>query len=526
MIAIQKKSTKSPIIIILTIVSWSGMAIISGYLFYRAIPDSYPRLFVFFLRGFHIPWMIFWLWGIHNFWHQTLSFFPRKRVQIPSKLLYEDPVVILYTTCDDFDETACLSCLYQDYPNFRVIICDDSREEGNRMRVNSWVKSHSDCVTVVRRHTHRGFKAGNLNHVIRNHVREDYIVICDADSVLPRDFIQKMLSVFHAHRDDSIGFIQARNRSRENSETLFARLLGPGIDILYQHTLPLRNRFGFVSCFGHGVMIRRNVWETMGGCPEIVSEDLAFASRALVYGYRGVYVESIHARESFPPTYTAFVAKYKKIIGGTIEYFQEECLSLLKSRKASLIEKVDLIFTFSYCFIGLISMINIFSGLFLSYIFKIHGYQHLQTWLLCIYLIGPLTPILPFFSNVFRKPNIYCPYFIIGAISYVSLLPILAVKSISQLFRMTRTIFQATGRVGREGQSLKQHAHLFFLGTLIIILATVFPSPVFPPVMNLSLMFILAPLLIYIERNDILGTIARYGGFFSFLLMFYLLTRL
>ena len=129
-----------------------------------------------------------------------------------------EPVALLYTTCDDFDPDACLSCLNQTYKNTRLIICDDSSHESSKEEIDRWVKTNAPNAVIVRRPARKGFKAGNLNNVIRNVVTEEFLVVCDADEVVPPDFVATMLVEC---RWPDVAFVQARHIARRDNQTNF-----------------------------------------------------------------------------------------------------------------------------------------------------------------------------------------------------------------------------------------------------------------------------------------------------------------
>jgi cellulose synthase/poly-beta-1,6-N-acetylglucosamine synthase-like glycosyltransferase len=105
-------------------------------------------------------------------------------------------------------------------------------------------------------------------------------------------------------------------------------------------------------------MFRRSVWAEVAGFPEVLSEDIAFATEARLRGYEGVFAEQVIAEESPPATYAALSRKYQKIIRGTVEFFQKYWRRILLSRNMSLIEKMDIAMTFTYCYIGAVTMYN------------------------------------------------------------------------------------------------------------------------------------------------------------------------
>lgn len=518
MIHVRAPREKSGALLCLTLASWFCASLWSWTYFAVTVPASYGPVAGIALRLLHLPWMLFWLWGIHNFWHQTLSLLPR--VHAPELCAPPDvEVAILYTTRDDFDPEACRSCLQQSHPNTRLIICDDSSDELYKRRIDDWAVQFEGRVIVARRPDRRGFKAGNLNWAITNLVSEEFILVCDADELIPPDFIVRLLP--HVQVSD-VAFAQARHRVRYPAETRFAELLGPAINMFYEHCLPLRNRFGFVSCFGHGVIIRRSVWRAIGGFPEIVSEDLGFASRAVAAGFRGTYVEDVVAEEAFPPSYTAFLRKYRRVVGGTIQYFNEEYPRLLRSPLATLTEKLDVLLTFSSCLMGIVAMVNLVGGMALVYVYKLQGYDRLELWLLLLYLIGPLTPIAPLIVNLRKEPKRYAHFLCAAAIAYASLLPMLALKGLEQILKLSAPNFEPTGRAW-QNQRLSHHVVTQVSGLLVLGFVAAFRSQAFIPATGIALMFVLGPLMCFSERSDRLGVLARNCGFIPFATMIVLL---
>jgi cellulose synthase/poly-beta-1,6-N-acetylglucosamine synthase-like glycosyltransferase len=257
--------------------------------------------------------------------------------------LEEQPVALLYTTCNDFVEKSALSCVEQDYGRFTVYLLDDSSDPMHRARVDRFAAEHPERVKVVRRRDRRGFKAGNLNHALAHAtLREPFFALVDADEILPRDFVAKLAPRLAA--DPSCGFIQAGHRHNPDSPGALSRALGPGIDSHWRWYQPLRNRYGFVMLLGHGALIRREAWEAVGGFPELVSEDLAFALRVREKGWRGRFAEDVVCLEDFPEDMRAFRVRHMKWTRGTCEFLAKELRRVLFSRHIPLVEKLDVLF--------------------------------------------------------------------------------------------------------------------------------------------------------------------------------------
>ena len=512
----ENVGNKSSALIWLTLVTWLSVSILNWYFFSIAVFQVIEPTIIITLKLVYLPWTMFWLWGIHNFWHQTFSCLRRSQPLPLHKSPASDEVVILYTTCDDFEPFACRSCLEQTYAAVRLIICDDSTTAHSRLQIDAFASQYGSRVTVTRRPDRYGFKAGNINYVLTKFVHEEFVVLCDADEVLPPTFVADLIPYL---QEESLVFVQARHQVRNPAATRFSSLLGHVTNIFFDYSLPLRNRFGFVSCFGHGVMFRRSLCLEIGGFPLMASEDLAFASRALAAGYRGLYVEQITAEEAFPASYTALLKKYRRVVEGTIEYFHDEFPRLIKSRKATWTEKADLLLTYSACYVGMVGMLNLIGGLIIICVNHVAGYSRLEMWLLIVYLIGPFTPVVPMIVCIPRSPVQYVRMFFSAAIAYASLLPMLALRGTAQILSRHPTVFEPTGKIGRQRQRFHEHFLTQATGICILCIALGFRSPAIIPAAGLGLMFILGPVLCLSERSHGLGALARNSGFIPFAVM-------
>jgi cellulose synthase/poly-beta-1,6-N-acetylglucosamine synthase-like glycosyltransferase len=253
------------------------------------------------------------------------------------------PVAILYTTCNDFVEASANSCLRQDYPEFTLYLLDDSTDPDSRARVDRFAAESAGRVQVVRRPDRRGFKAGNINHALAGATAgEPVFALVDADEVLPPDFLRRTVPRLLADRE--CGFVQANHRSSPARPGSFQADLGIGVDIHWRWYQPLRNHYGFVMLLGHGAVIRRECWEVVGGFPEVVSEDLAFALRIRERGWRGHFAEDLICYEEFPQNVRAFRIRHMKWTRGSCELFRTEFIPLLRSSRITLVEKLDILF--------------------------------------------------------------------------------------------------------------------------------------------------------------------------------------
>ncbi len=322
-----------------------------------------PRLLLLMDMAYHLPsrvalWLFIgfidfaWLYGIYNVAIVGFAvYYQAMRKWTPARPLASStpapgilpPVAILYTTCNDFVEESVLSCIHQDYPNYKVYILDDSSALPYKRMVDAIANRYPEKIQVVRRPNRKAFKAGNLNHGLEfAAIDEPYFAIADADEVLPPDFLSKLVPVLE--QDPTCGFVQANHRANPNSLSTLSKSLGVGIDIHWKWYQPLRNDYGFVMFLGHGALLRRKCWEEIGGFPDIVSEDLGFAIHIREKGYRGRFAEEVICYEDFPDNVRAFRIRHMKWTRGTSEFLRQKMGWLLRARNISWTEKLDVLF--------------------------------------------------------------------------------------------------------------------------------------------------------------------------------------
>lgn len=289
-----------------------------------------------------------WLYGIYNIgivaFAISYKIARKKAGAIPVPVITSfPPVAILYTTCNDFVEASALSCLQQDYPNYKLYLLDDSTDETFKKMIDDFAVQDSERIVVVRRPDRRAFKAGNLNYTLTNiAINEKYFAIADADEILPPNFLRRLVPVMEA--DPKCGFVQANHEANPNTANRIQQDMGVGINTHWKWHQPLRNQYGFVMFLGHGALLRYDCWKMIGGFPDIVSEDLGYAIAVREKGYRGHFEENITCYEDFPDTVRSFRIRHMKWTRGTCEFLHKKMWWLLKAKNISWVEKADILF--------------------------------------------------------------------------------------------------------------------------------------------------------------------------------------
>ncbi|NOT51147.1 MAG: glycosyltransferase [Chitinophagaceae bacterium] len=325
-----------------------------------------------------------WLYGIYNIGivafaiHYKIA--RKKGGTMPVPVITSfPPVAILYTTCNDFVEASAISCLQQDYPNYKLYLLDDSTDQAYKKMVDEFAAQDKERIVVVRRPDRKAFKAGNLNYALTNIANnEKYFAIADADEILPSNFLRRLVPVMEA--DPKCGFVQANHEANPNTATRIQQDMGVGINTHWKWHQPLRNQYGFVMFLGHGALLRYDCWKMIGGFPDIVSEDLGYAIAVREKGYRGRFEEDVTCYEDFPDTVRSFRIRHMKWTRGTCEFLHKKMWWLLKAKNISWVEKADILFptlNLPLTLVFFLFMIN--SNLLMPALF---GHNREMTWVI------------------------------------------------------------------------------------------------------------------------------------------------
>ena len=289
---------------------------------------------------------LFWLYGIYHLVFTLCSWrLHRLPLARPPTTDGSPPprVALLYLTMNDFSEEALGSCLSQSYPAFDVYVLDDSTSAEAGQAIDRFVASAGEeRVQVIRRPSRSGFKAGNLNHALRRMAeRYPLFAICDADGVIPTDFLSRLVPYFRL--SPTIGFVQANQHVNPSQKQRFARDFGFLTDVHGDYYPVTKNRFGFLMFYGHGGIVRMDLWKTLGGFPEILSEDLAFTSLLRERGYVGLFVPDVVCYEDLPATYPQYLRRQERWIKGTTEYLLRYFPRLARRKNVAWFEKLDIL---------------------------------------------------------------------------------------------------------------------------------------------------------------------------------------
>ena len=499
---------KKPVIILGSVGIWSILVFVVIWPWIH----QFDRLDLTLSVLAHISAAIWWLallWALHHLGFQIGGLFSGKRTSTSKTNSRSPSVAVLYVTCDDFIPECCQSCIEQDYENFRVLICDDSRMPKYKEMVRRFYTEHASRCSLITRSTNKGFKAGNLNHAIGNYVTEEWILLVDADQLLPKNYLSQLVAKLPDTDDAAVAFVQTAHEAIVNQESShFQVALSPGVALYYLRDLSVRESFGFMPLLGHGALIRKSAWASLGGFPEVVSEDFAFSLRAVNEGRRGIYIEDVVSYETFPYDFGGFMIRLRKFAGGTAELFCRFWREILPSSgAASVVEKWDLFMQLFWYPLMPLVMINGFLGAYVTHRLWIEGlpYLHpvlpyLYTWLL-LSLFALKVSVTQGWAGAFRF------YFWSTAI-YAAAMPLAGLSFIKHLF--SRPAFDRTPKNREETRlSFALSTLMVFLGLTALVCAMSWISPFSPVLAGQGVAYLSYPLYGKLCSRSMIGMVSR-----------------
>ncbi|MBX7214695.1 MAG: glycosyltransferase [Thermoflexales bacterium] len=231
------------------------------------------------------------------------------------------------------------------YPagRLQIQVLDDSTDS-TVARVRAAVEAARAAghdITLIRRPTRDGYKAGALAHALPS-ASGELIAIFDADFVPPPDFLTRLLLEDDRPFDDpTLGFIQTRWAYLNRDASALTRAQAIMLDMHFVIEQPARSGQGLLMNFnGSGGVWRRAAIEDAGGWQaDTLSEDLDLSYRAELRGWRGRYVADQAAPSELPLDILAFKLQQARWARGSGRCIRK-LLPLIWKSQTSVVRKV------------------------------------------------------------------------------------------------------------------------------------------------------------------------------------------
>lgn len=283
------------------------------------------------------------------------------------------------------------ACAQVDYPaeKLHVQVIDDSIDHTTaliRQRMAVWQSRGVTNLTLLRRPVRQGYKAGALAYGLQR-VQTDCIVVFDADFIPPRDFLRCTMPYFVV--DDRLALVQTRwdHLNRSHNALTRAQALTMDGHFMVEQTARCQGRLP-MSMNGTGGAWRVAALIDAGGWSSAtLTEDLDVSYRALVRGWRFLYLPDVAVPGELPPQVQAYKMQQRRWATGMTENLIKNARVLFHSPHYPLTK-------------------------------KLMGLAHLSQYAVqpLILLVFLLTPVL-LWGNMFpRLPNLGSAFGVVGLI--------------------------------------------------------------------------------------------------------------
>ncbi len=273
-----------------------------------------------------------------------LARFPFVSIHLP---LYNERKVV------DRLLTACTSL---DYPNFEVIVVDDSTDATTQI-LKDW--QNHPRVKVIHRDSREGFKGGALKVALeKTDPRTEFVLIFDADFVPYPDTISQFLKYFQSITgtldfsgpgSSQVAAIQGYqwhvlNKS-ENWITRGVRSEYAGSYLVERSGAEVLGALKQIA--GSVYMVRKDVLDKFGWQTSI-TEDFQLTLRLYEQGYKVIYTPYIQAPSECVSTVTRLIRQRMRWAEGHSYNIKKHFWRLLTSGKATGMEKVEFLYLSPY----------------------------------------------------------------------------------------------------------------------------------------------------------------------------------
>ena len=232
--------------------------------------------------------------------------------------------------------TACSSL---DYPNYEVIVIDDSTDETTK-KLQDWQKMGHSNLKIIRRGNRIGWKAGALNEGLLNlNEKSEYVLVLDADFVPKKDIIQRFIDHFE---DPKIEVVQGYQKHDLNADENW---ITKGIRIFhstaYKIDLEARGKLGMMVPIMGSVFMMKSTLAKEFRFEHDITEDYNLTVRLYLHGHKVFYDSTLAVSGECPSTLRRVFKQIGRWAEGTTRDTRMYFLQIMKSSNVSRRVKFD-----------------------------------------------------------------------------------------------------------------------------------------------------------------------------------------
>ena len=242
--------------------------------------------------------------------------------------------------------TCAQKCLEFDYPKdkYEILIGDDSDKPEISKKIAEF-SGKDPKIKVFKREKNEGFKAGNLNNLLK-HSKGEYLVLFDSDFTPEPDFLKRIIAPM-VH-DKNTAAVQAR-WAFSNADQNMVSLLGAMIVAIFHHiTLASLNKIRQQSFIcGSAEAVRKDLLEKKGGWRSgSMTEDIEYSLRIFEEGRRIRYLPNLECKSDLPFKLKDLYKQQKRWGYGCIESVKIHFKSIFLNKNIKSIDKLFIFYVF------------------------------------------------------------------------------------------------------------------------------------------------------------------------------------
>ena len=334
----------------------------------RAILDFlhiiFDNAFYVFLAIAVFVSFIYYVLAVNN-----IMFSKRKKKEYEE--LDEEKAPFVTIQIPTFNELAAIrcakNCLKFDYPKdrYEVMIGDDSNDKSVSKELDKFAKKHK-LVKITRRGNNEGYKAGNLNHMLK-YSKGEIIVLFDSDFVPSEEFLRKLIAPFQQNK--KLAAVQSRWKFLNPNQNAISKLGSTIVAVFHHITLPfLNSRRGLTFLCGSAEAVKKDILIKLGGWKTgSLTEDIEYSLRLLKNGYKIEYLPYLECASEVPYKTKDLYKQQKRWAYGFISSFKEHGKDILNSKHLKFEDKFWINFTWTGYLLSFLLLMLFLTG-FLSII--------------------------------------------------------------------------------------------------------------------------------------------------------------
>ncbi|KAG2584105.1 probable glucomannan 4-beta-mannosyltransferase 11 isoform X2 [Panicum virgatum] len=217
------------------------------------------------------------------------------------------------------------------------------------MECHRWMSKGVNIKYEVRGNR-KGYKAGALKEGLKHDYIKDcqYIAMFDADFQPESDFLLRTIP-FLVHNPE-IALVQARWKFVNSDECLLTRFQEMSLDYHFKYEQEAGSAvYSFFGFNGTAGVWRISAINDAGGWKDRTTvEDMDLAVRAMLRGWKFVYVGDIKVKSELPSTFKAYRFQQHRWSCGPANLFKKMMVEILENKKVSLWSKIHLWYDFFF----------------------------------------------------------------------------------------------------------------------------------------------------------------------------------